>query len=83
MNNFSYRAGSALDCPGAGHVADGAKPYAKTFDLFPREWLEIGRGGKQDALPSDDFAIVAKINGGQRNFLLSNVVPDIELSPIG
>ena len=75
--------GFALGGAGAGHVADGAEAHPRGFPLLAVEELVVGALGQDHAVPTDDLPLVGVVEARDLDFLPLDVLPDVELGPVG
>src|SRR5664279_1241431 len=75
--------GDAFDGAGAGDVADSAKPHRDPLDRFAGLGRRQGHDRNEQAAPAHDLAPMREIEAGQRQALAFDVLPDVELGPVG
>src|SRR5271156_2698395 len=84
LNDLGQRRGLALDRTGQRITAQSAKAHGANFGaLAGRQWKAIVIHHEKYAVPLDDRAVGGKVQGNDRDILQVNVLPNIQLGPIG
>src|SRR5437660_7710331 len=77
------RACRGFDRARAAHVPDRAVAHARGERLLALHELHVGADGIQHAVAAEDFALVSEVNRWHLQLLLGDVLPHVELCPIG
>src|SRR5579871_4316185 len=78
--------GERLDRRRAGHVPDGAVADAGDEGLLLAQalpWHRVRPERQQHPVAAEDLAAVGEIDGGELDLLAGDVLPDVELGPVG
>src|SRR3954467_4176871 len=71
------------DGAGAAHVADRAVPDARAERLLAVDELHVGRQRVEHAVAAEHLALVGEVDRRDLEALLGDVLPDVELDPVG
>src|SRR5262245_17406207 len=73
----------AHDTAGAGHVSDRTEANARGERLLVRIPLDELRRGVEHPVTPEDVALVCEVDRGQLEALTRDVLPHVELGPVG